>query len=173
MTTVSKASLEDAPAILALQRAAYESEARLYNDWSIPPLQQTLEQLQAEFRVGLVLKAVAGSALLGSVRAQVKGGTVQIGRLVVEPSAQRQGIGSTLLRAIETAFPSAEHFELFTGSRSEANIRLYERHGYAVTHSQELSPNLTLVFMHKSNVAAVQPFVAPESLQRASGELKR
>ena len=36
-------------AILALQKLAYESEARLYDDWKLPPLTQTLDSLQAEF----------------------------------------------------------------------------------------------------------------------------
>jgi ribosomal protein S18 acetylase RimI-like enzyme len=155
MITISAASLEDAPAILALQRSAYESEARLYNDWSIPPLTQSLEQLRAEIQSGVVLKAVEGSAMLGSVRAHLKEGVVQIGRLIVDPSAQRRGIGSALLLAIEAAFPAAKQFELFTGSRSEGNIRLYERHGYTVTHCRDLSSNVTLVFMSKSNAAAV------------------
>jgi hypothetical protein len=35
----------DAEEILDLQRLAYESEARFYEDWTIPPLTQTLEQL--------------------------------------------------------------------------------------------------------------------------------
>jgi hypothetical protein len=64
-----------------------------------------------------------------------------------------EGIGSALLRAVESAFPSTKQFELFTGSRSEGNIRLYERHCYIVTHRRDLSPNVTLVFMSKSNAA--------------------
>jgi hypothetical protein len=46
---IIKASLEDAAQILALQKVAYQSEAALYNDWTIPPLTQTLPQLEAEF----------------------------------------------------------------------------------------------------------------------------
>jgi hypothetical protein len=36
-----------------------------------------------------------------------------------------------LLRAIEDAFPGVPRFELFTGRHSDANLRLYRRHGYA------------------------------------------
>lgn len=151
MLTICPASLEDAPAILALQRAAYASEARLYDDWNIPPLTQSLEQLQADMRASVVFKAMVDGTLVGSVRAHEANGVVQIGRLMVEPSAQGRGIGSALLRAIEAAFPVAAQFELFTGSRSEANVRLYERHGYRITRHQALSPNVTLVFMAKPN----------------------
>lgn len=33
---------DDAPELLALQRLAYQSEARLYGDWAIPPLTKRL-----------------------------------------------------------------------------------------------------------------------------------
>ncbi len=151
---VTRATAEDAAAILRLQREAYESEARLYNDWNIPPLTQTLEQLIAELRSSTVLRAISGQALLGSVRARNEGQVVQIGRLIVAPATQHQGIGSALLRAIESAFPAAERYELFTGSLSEGNIRLYRRHGYAVTHEKALSPSIVLVYMSKAREAA-------------------
>ena len=148
---INQAALDDAPVILALQRLAYQSEAQLYNDWSIPPLTQTLAQLEEEFRLGLVLKAIAGGELLGSVRARATDGVVHIGRLIVAPVAQGRGIGSALLKAVESAFPSAQRFEVFTGSRSEGNIRLYQKHGYSITHDKAVSPCVTLVFMSKPN----------------------
>lgn len=149
MLSISEATLEDAEAILMLQREAYQSEARLYNDWNIPPLAQTLSELQEEFRNSVVLKAVSAEGIVGSVRARLVDGVVHIGRLIVSPAIQRQGVGSALLREIEALFPSAVRFELFTGSRSEGNIRLYGKHGYTITHEKVLSPGVTLVFMSK------------------------
>ena len=45
MISILPAEPQDARAILGLQKLAYQSEARLYNDWSLPPLAQTLESL--------------------------------------------------------------------------------------------------------------------------------
>jgi GNAT superfamily N-acetyltransferase len=146
---IESASETAAPAILALQKRAYESEARLYGDWSIPPLTQTLESLRAEFADSTVLEAREGEVLLGSVRAREAGGTCHIGRLIVEPAKQGHGIGTRLMREIESAFPAARRFELFTGSRSEANLRLYERLGYTRFREQAVSPAVTLVFLEK------------------------
>jgi ribosomal protein S18 acetylase RimI-like enzyme len=81
--------------------------------------------------------------------AQRSAGVCHIGRLIVHPDFQRNGIGTRLLRAIEAQFPAAEKYELFTGSLSHANIRLYQRHGYAVQREQALSATVTLVFMAK------------------------
>lgn len=150
MVLISRATLEDAEAILALQKRAYQSEARLYDDWAIPPLTQTLPSLMGEIESAIVLKAVEGCSIVGSVRAGMAGGVCSVGRLIVEPEFQRRGIGSLLLKAIEEAIPGATRFELFTGSRSEGNIRLYRRHGYEIFRREWLSEQVTLVFMSKS-----------------------
>ena len=42
---IEQASAEDAAEILALQKLAYRSEAELYDDYTIPPLTQTLEEM--------------------------------------------------------------------------------------------------------------------------------
>ena len=83
--TISRASPSDAEAILALQKLAYQSEARLYDDWSIPPLTQDIASLREEFRASLVLKATVADQLVGSVRAKIDEGTAAIGRLIVHP----------------------------------------------------------------------------------------
>jgi ribosomal protein S18 acetylase RimI-like enzyme len=74
--------------------------------------------------------------------------------LVVHPDLQGRGIGSMLLKHIEASFPDASKYELFTGSRSEDNIRLYQRHGYVISRTQALSPDLSLTFMEKAASAA-------------------
>ena len=150
MVEIRSATVVDAAQILALQKLAYESEARLYDDWSIPPLTQTLESLQDELRSDTVLKALDGEHLVGSVRASLRDALCRIGRLMVHPSRHGQGIGTALMRAIEARFPQASAFELFTGSRSEANIRLYRRLGYEVTGTRRVSEAVTLVVLGKS-----------------------
>ncbi len=147
--TITEAVVADAERILQLQQAAYQSEARLYNDWLIPPLVQTLADLLDEFTTTTVLKALIDDELVGSVRASQTGGVVHIGRLIVAPARQGQGIGTALLQAIEARFPAAKVFELFTGSLSVDNIRLYQRHGYGVVREEVLGPTVVLVFMRK------------------------
>ena len=149
MLITSAATAADAAPILGLQKRAYESEARLYHDWTIPPLVQTLESLLEEIQSTTVLKAEEAQEIVGSVRARLSDHTCLIGRLIVEPACQGRGIGSALLQAIERAFPQAAQFELFTGSKSEGNIRLYRRHGYEVTGTKLLSEQITVVVMRK------------------------
>jgi Acetyltransferase (GNAT) family. len=140
---------EQAAAILRLQRLAYESEALLYDDWSIPPLVQTLEEMEEEFRTKLVLVATLDDAVLGSVRARLSDGICHVGKLIVRPTVQGRGIGTALMGEIEASFPEAERYELFTGQKSERNLGLYSRLGYEQVRRVPVSEKLTLVYMQK------------------------
>lgn len=145
---VKKAEKEDLRAILDLQYLAYQSEAKLYHDPDIPPLKQTLSEVEGEFQRGIILKAL-DHRIIGSVRGYRENGTAYIGKLMVHPEYQGQGIGSRLLSEIEKEFPHLR-YELFTGSRSGKNIRLYERLGYRIFREEKISDDLTFVYLEKT-----------------------
>ena len=139
----------EAGELLTLQRAAYVTEAQVYDDPRLPALVQTLDELVVELGMGSCIGAWSGSRLVGAVRSREEGGMLHIGRLVVAPDLQGRGIGERLLAAAEagTRLPEAT---LFTGARSEANLRLYRRLGYEERTREVLRPGLELVHLVKS-----------------------
>jgi GNAT superfamily N-acetyltransferase len=147
---VEQANVEDVEEILALQKLAYQSEAAIYNDYTIPPLTQTLEEIEADFAKQVFLKVVVDGRIVGSVRAHVREGTCFVGRLIVHPDFQNRGIGTMLLNGIEEVFYDAERFELFTGSRSEKNLYLYQKLGYQMFRGEELTDKVSLAFLEKN-----------------------
>ena len=66
------------------------------------------------------------------------------------PDLQGRGIGTHADAANRGGVSARARFELFTGSRSEGNIRLYQRLGYQRSHEQVLSPAVTLVYLEKT-----------------------
>ena len=82
------------------------------------------------------------------------GASCKIGRLVVLAEHRGKGRGAALLHAIEKAFPLAERFELFTGSASPDNIRLYERAGYRQFAAEPASRTYCLVYLEKDGGAS-------------------
>jgi len=88
---ITRAEMEDAEALLALQKLAYQSEAALYNDDSIAPLHQTLDDLRGELKSQIFLKALEDEGIVGSLRASMKDETCHIGRLMVHPDFQGRG----------------------------------------------------------------------------------
>jgi ribosomal protein S18 acetylase RimI-like enzyme len=86
--------------------------------------------------------------IIGSARAYEKNGTAYIGKLMVLPGYQDRGLGKRLLQEIENEF-QGKRFELYTGEKSEKNIALYEKRGYARFKTEEAAPGLTLVYLEK------------------------
>lgn len=148
--SIAPATIADAQEILTLQLLAYQTEAAIYNDDTLPPLQDTLQDIVARFEDRTFLKTVEADRIIGSVRAFKENETCFVERLIVHPDHRRRGIGTALLRHIETQFPGAHRFQLFTGHKSESNIRLYHRLGYRPFREQQLSDKVTLVFMQKT-----------------------
>ncbi len=147
--TIVAATLEDAPAILAMQKQAFEPEARACQLWDIPPLQETVDGVREHIRAATVLKAMDGDRMLGSIRGIVTGGTCLIRVLVVASEAQGCGVGAQLLKAIEDAHPQVDRFELTTNMIMVGNVRFYLRHGYDIVEEQQFAPTIRLAFMRK------------------------
>lgn len=146
---IKRAEKIDLQEILDLQYLAYQSEAKLFNNPDIPPLKQTLEQVLGEYQKGIILKAVdENNVIIGSVRGYYENETVHIGKLMVHPERQGEGIGSKLLLEMERQYPN-HRYELFTSSRSEKNIALYERLGYKIFSEKQITDELKFVYLEK------------------------
>ena len=146
---IVKADYKDLQEILQLQYLAYQSEAALFGSKDIPPLKQTLEEVIAEYREGIILKMVdENNVIIGSVRAKESNGTVYIGKLMVHPDRRRNGYGTKLLKEVEQFYPG-KRFELFTSTRSIDNIKLYKKVGYREFARKAVNDELQFVYMEK------------------------
>ena len=145
------ALLTDAPVILDLQKLAYQSEAALNDDYSIPPLTQTLPEWEADFQRQVYLKATRDGTIVGAVRGYEQNGTCFIGRLIVHPDCQNRGIGTQLLRGVEAHFNATQRYELFTSERSTRNLYLYHKLGYHIFRTEPLTAKVTIVYLEKMN----------------------
>lgn len=148
---INIAEFADLETILELQKESYLQEAEIYNDFSIPPLTQDLDSLKREWKDGVVLKAVLNDQIIGSVRARLVDGVCEIGKLIVKPGFQNQGIGKKLMAAIEKQFNNCSVYELFTGNRSEKNLAMYRKSGYKDSKQVHIDSNLTLIYLQKQN----------------------
>jgi ribosomal protein S18 acetylase RimI-like enzyme len=146
---IKRASFDDAETLLHLQMHAYLSEAEIYNDYSIPPLIQTLSEIKQEFSQQVFLNAIEEGKTVGSVRAYFENETAYIGRLMVKPDSQNNGIGTRLMQAIEGHFRMADRYELFTGHRSVRNLYLYRKLGYCEFKRIPVNDSIILVFLEK------------------------
>ena len=142
---------ESAGELLTVRRAAFVSEAQLYDDPHIPPLTQTLEELRADLADPDVttLGAWSGHRLVGSIRIGREGTRATLGRLAVVPDLQGQGIGTQLLLAVPEHLPQdTSEVWVFTGQDSVQNLAMYTKHGYEHQYYQAAG-DLTYAYLRK------------------------
>ena len=140
----------DAPELFVLQRACWMPEGRVSGDWTIPPLDESLDDVRGWLAQWTTYVArVRGDAgvpgrLVGAVRGRVRPGDPTVwgsGRLMVAPDLHGRGLGRELLELAEAAAPaSVETFWINTGAVSEANQRRYRRAGYRRVPGEGSSP---------------------------------
>ena len=148
--SIVPANQDQLPAILHLQKECYQAEAALYNDYTIPPLTQTPESIREDFEKGILfLVALVDGNVIGSVRGFAENDTAYIGRLIVQSNFQNKGIGKALMSEIEFALNACKRYELFTGFKSEKNLAMYGKLGYAEFKRQRINEDLTLVYLEK------------------------
>ena len=150
---ISVATPEDLPRVLEVQHQAFSrvaSELNIEPRELLPPLRETLDDLRRQFLSGTTffVARLASGKVIGSVRATPHGGTIEVGRLVVDSSWLRKGVASALMDRLESAYPSARAFALFTGVDAEAPLNLYLRRGYLETHREETDA-VELVWLSK------------------------
>ncbi|PWK86487.1 acetyltransferase (GNAT) family protein [Lentzea atacamensis] len=118
--------------LLTVQKAAYVSEARRYAMWELPPLIETLDEINRHIESGMpAIGAWDGHRLVGSVRGNVAGERMEVARLSVAPDMGGRGIGRRLLREITEAAPADVRVVwLFTGGESAGSLGLYESEGF-------------------------------------------
>ncbi|WP_370291462.1 tRNA (guanosine(37)-N1)-methyltransferase TrmD [Nocardioides sp.] len=140
------ATASDAPELLVLQRACWMQEALANDRLDIPALHESLDDVRAWLGTWQTWVLRRSGRLVGAVRGRLlddgpTAGAWDIGRLMVAPDLQGEGLGRRLLEHIQAVAPAeASSYVLFTGAASSDNQRLYRRAGFRVRADLEAPP---------------------------------
>ena len=142
------ADAEVAAVVLELQRRSYAVEARLIGSDRLPPLHESLEELQACGET--FLGAYVEGRLAAVVSWRFDGATIDLHRLAVLPDFFRRGIGVALLRAALRSEPQASRAIAQTGAANEPAKQLYRGEGFAELGDREVLPGLWITQFERS-----------------------
>ncbi|KAF2517848.1 GNAT family N-acetyltransferase [Flavobacterium foetidum] len=145
---ISKALLEDIPALVALINSAYRGESSK-KGWTTEAHllegKRTDEQEMTEIFLdpkNTILKFTANNTIIGSVLLVQKEKQLYLGMLTVSPELQNGGLGKKLLAEAENHAKSLGLSSIIMTviSVREELIAWYKRHGYADTGEREAFP---------------------------------
>jgi ribosomal protein S18 acetylase RimI-like enzyme len=126
--------------VLELQRRSYAVEARLIGSDRLPPLHESLEELQACGET--FLGAYVDDRLVAVISWKFDGATIDLHRLAVDPDSFRRGVGAALVRATLRSEPEAQRAIVQTGAANEPAKELYRGEGFAEVGEREVLPDL-------------------------------
>ncbi|MDE6837634.1 MAG: GNAT family N-acetyltransferase [Acutalibacter sp.] len=152
MIMLVPAKLEDAPALLDIQRRAFGALLEKYQDFDTNPAAEPLEKIQWRLnspeRDYWLIQAEGQPVGLACVRQSEKGRCVSpIGLL---PEWQGKGVGRQVMALLEKSYPDDCYWELSTIFQEPGLCRFYESLGYKRTGSEtQVLPHMTVVGYEK------------------------
>jgi ribosomal protein S18 acetylase RimI-like enzyme len=128
--------------LLEIQHRAYAVEAELIGFDGIPPLQEDLAGLMSSTEHWL--GRYDGDVLVGAVAYEFPDAdTVDISRLIVDPTHARRGHGRALLDHLDQLEPRPISV-VATGTANTPAVTLYTSRGYHETARIEIAPGVTV-----------------------------
>jgi ribosomal protein S18 acetylase RimI-like enzyme len=136
VTALRRATIEDLPAVTALQRAAYAKNRAILGVEPLPLLSDYAEVF-SNYEVYL---AERGGGLDGVLILEPRADDLLIWSVATAPETQGRGVGSSMLdfAEIRTRELGRTCIRLYTGEPLTGNIAWYRRHGYAHERVEEM-----------------------------------
>ena len=147
---IELATIQDVPELQELQHKAFGPQCIELGWEDAPPMTESLEHAYEEFSQCTTLKVLddEDGRIIGSIRGNVTDGSLYMGRLMVLPEYQQQGIGKQLFREIQRLLPHNRAW-LCTCKQVQAPYEFYLREGFKPFKCEVVGPGLTWVYMEK------------------------
>lgn len=147
---IEKITISDktiASEVLKLQILAYNVEAKLINYYDLPPLNETITDLMASKELFLAYKI--DNKIYGILSFEVLKDTIDICKLFVNPKYLNIGIGSKLLKTLETEYSDIKRFIVQTGLKNTFAINFYKKHEFSLLEVVKINKDLEIVKFEK------------------------
>ena len=126
-----KAGTSDALVLNAISRLAFDSDVEVgAPSAGGPPGYMSLKYHMKMAKSGHLFKLTENGLILGGAILFRRGGTLNIGRIFIDPKHFRKGYGTLMMREIEALFPDARLFTLDTPAWNTRTNAFYTRLGY-------------------------------------------
>ncbi|WP_019230071.1 GNAT family N-acetyltransferase [Sedimentibacter sp. B4] len=138
---------ETAKCILELQIASYSIEADIIRFNDIPPLKDTVENINKcdEIFYGYYINDV----LAGIISYKIKEKVIDIHRVAIHPLFFRMGIANNLINFIEELENSINKVAVSTGKENLPAVNLYLRNGYKRKNDIEIFKGMYITEFEK------------------------
>ena len=133
-----KAGTADVPVLNAISKLAFDSDTSVGAPSADgPPGYMSLKYHMKMARSGHLFKLTETGLIIGGAILFLKGDTLNIGRIFINPDHHRKGYGIRLMHEIEALFPDVKIFALDTPAWNVRTNSFYQKLGYTEAKRNE------------------------------------
>ncbi|MBS4173033.1 GNAT family N-acetyltransferase [Bacillus sp. FJAT-49736] len=148
---VLKTKVEDAQALLDIQREAFHDDLEKYRDFAGSPAAETMNSLFQKIIFAQHYTIYIKGMIAGSIDIRRISETHYVlNQICLSPSFQNQGYGMKVLKMVEEMYPKAKKWTLKTQKDNVKNRHFYEKAGFILIGEEKLTQQLTLVEYEKT-----------------------
>lgn len=147
---------DTAEQLWSLQHASYRVEAQRIGVTDLPPLLETIGEIQESELTYWGCQDREGD-LAGAVSVERDGEVFTIARLMVHPDRFREGIGTRLIAALFDEYPEARCWEVTAEARNLPAISLYEKSGFRCVETFKPREDIFMVKLRRRSGRSAPP----------------
>ena len=133
-----KASTSDALILNCISKQAFDSDVEVgAPSAGGPPGYMSLKYHMKMARSGCLFKLTEDGLIIGGAILFLKGDTLNIGRIFVNPDHHRKGYGTRMMQKIEALFPEVKTYTLDTPVWNNRTNSFYQKLGYTEVKQNE------------------------------------
>lgn len=140
--SLNRSDFNELSKVLEMQLNAYRVEAELLNVESLPPLKETIGNLDTAFND--VFLAIEGDCIVGAIFIERSDFSILISKLIVDPIHFRKGIAKRLVEDCLNRF-SGKEFHVSTARENVPAVNLYQNFGFLKIKEFEVEGGLKLI----------------------------
>ena len=136
-------TIDNAAAVLDMQKIAYQAEAEAAGVEELPYLEYSISALEKSENT--FIGAYVDDQLAGVLSFWITDDqTMDIHLFMTQPKYQRQGVASTLLEHAKTSYPGLKKIIAQTGAENKPAIDFYKKHGIHFVCNIQVTPSFEL-----------------------------
>jgi len=149
MRTFGLASISDLPELVNVAKSAFIDDERFKPQEAIaggPPGHDKLERHRQWLDSLIYFKCEDNGSIVGTCTVEINGHEAKINGIHVVSESMGQGIGSYMLREIQSKMPHVTKWTLITPDYATRNHHFYEKNGFLLKQKGDVEPDLGFGF---------------------------
>ncbi|WML44563.1 GNAT family N-acetyltransferase [Neobacillus sp. PS3-40] len=137
--------MDEVEKLLVIQKEVFAEDYALYEDHDSTPVNETAEKLRENIERFFHYTIWLGNDIIGAIDIRpLDDSRLRLSKLFLGTKFQNKGLGSKLIKLIESEFPLIKDWSLYTPYLNKKNHHFYEKLGYIKIGEVQITEKLQL-----------------------------